>query len=700
MKNTLKTFFDYLKNENFEEGFTFFSSSEKPLDIFCAKFLMAKHIVEISYSYAQARELYEDAAKVIDGLHLEFFTPLSEYAHLQATILKIDRGIYTGYATLMGVASKELYTKTKSILKSLENLNNNTDPCCKIIQANLSDKIIEDNIYAQAIDVVAQLYLKRWDVVEDFDKKLSFVQQSVAKLQKMGNSRLASDLAPHTHVLKRFSQRKENRGKLYIKDAEVTFYYYATIDYRLREEFNEILSKISTDECELSLRLQELLHSVIMVPQKMSDIWSGLASIEFIDTYSFRLDRLKINNFRKLKNIEAEVELRYYTMGVFELKINFLIDNEYLKYDPKGLSISGLRHLESLSTPFALDEDIEVQELDEKHRYLSDYADVRFEKLNENIFKLLQDCEDLKLLGDSKLILHNSEQNRFSLVRINDVAEDCKGGEKNLFADEFKSHFEYHALVMPLREVRSAIDNWIMYDNSLVDKNLAGIRYNESEWLSINTYQGLIALLEQPVWVFDQGVESMEVASAVLNLLKLSNIQAQTELKNIDKDIKNIINNKKSLENKIVQLDEFRTHISNLLQTVEAGAMMTYPDHTLFMDEVFKSISLDKHMKKALLLQKELKDKRANSMEIITKLNEKTYLGEQKIIKLVVSIASVFMALGAFNDIFELWSSSKTIQTLNLDGQDGDFKLFFVLILAVVSTIWLVYDNYKKDGKE
>lgn len=396
-------------------------------------------------------------------------------------------------------------------------------------------------------------------------------------------------------------------------------------------------------------------------------------------------------------------------MGLFEMKISFLIDNDYLKQDSEGLSLSALRHLQSLGTPFALDEEIRVEGINEQYQYLSEYTDRRFEKLGENIIILLDDSDDVALLPEKQALTYNTEQNRFTLVRINQIVESFGERVVRLHSQDFKKHFQYKALVMPVREVRSAIDNWIMYDSEVIDKNLAGIRYNESEWLSMNLHQGVIALLEQPVWVFDQAIESVEVASGILNLLSLSNIQASTQLKNIAKrkeavdmslNAKELKDLRQRLEAEIGQLDEFKLHLVNLLETVEAGSMMTYPDHTILMERLFETIVLERHEKKALSLQGQLKDKRAKGMESIKKINEAVAQSQQKAIQVIVSIASVFLALGSLTDMFQLWSNSKTVQSIGLDDTDGDFKLSFVLILAVVSTLWLVYDSYIRDKKE
>ena len=709
MQEILEQFFIFLNEETFEEGAVFMRdetaqvSQEQKLRSFCSKFLQAKHLVEISYSYAQARALYEDAAKVIYSLESEVLRPLAKFADMQAAILRIDRGIYTAYAPQMKVAAQTLQEKCVEIIADLSTESKEqSEKCFLILQENLLQKIQEDKVYADAIVKVADLYLDRWSNTE-IDSRLNSIEQSVDMLEASGNTRLASDLAPHIHVLKRFEERRGSAGKLYVKNGEVAHYYYASLDYRILEEFNSALYKAGKGDALLFAKLEKILGTTQMLSEEMSDIWSGLASLEFVDTYKFILNPLVMKKFREIENFQAEVELKYYTMGIFEIKISFAIDKHYLEQDAEGLSLSALRHLQSLGTPFSLDEEFEVREVDEQYSYLSEYVDVKFEKLQEDILEFLQGSPYIALLPGKKALTFDSEQNRFTLVRINKIIESSQGSAKVLQSSEFKKHFQYKALVMPVREVRSAIDNWIMYDSSVIDKNLASTRYNESEWLSVNPHSAVVGLLEQPVWVFDQAIESVEVAAAVKNLLALSNIQASIQLSNI-KTAKEDVNTKlksralkplkERIEAEIRQLDEFKLHLENLLDTVEAGSMMTYPDHSILMEKIFHIMQLERHKNKAAKLQKELKDSRSKSMELIKKINDAVVYSQQKVIKLFVSIASVFIALGSLVDMFQLWSDSATVKALGLDDTSGDFKLEFVLFLAIVSTGWLIYDNY------
>ena len=709
LKETLEQFFEYLNGEDFEEGSTCIEPDGEggeleKLKLFCSLFLEAKNIVEISYSYADARALYTKASQSIRDMESNVFGVLAEYADMQAAILHIDRSIYTGYAPQMKKAAQVLKEKTELILSHLDiDIVDDSHECYGILTDNLVSKVEEDKIYAYAIMVVADLYLDRWKTTPDLDIKLALVQSAVEKLESAGNERLASDLAPHIHVIKRFEDRRAKEGKLFIKNGEVAFYYYASLDYRIREELNASLKIASDGDNALSKKLEEILGSMAMISEEMSDIWSGFSSLEFVDTYKFVFNNLKILKFREIENFEAAVELKYYTMGVFELKVGFCIDKEYLLQDKEGMSLSALRHLQTLGTPFALDEVMKVEEVNESYAYISEYADAKFAQLQEDILILLAGHKDLALLPEKKALTFNTEQNRFTVTRVNQIVESFGEYSQRLRSSEFKNHFQYKALVMPVREVRSAIDNWIMYDSSVIDENLAGIRYNESEWLSLNLHSCMVGLLEQPVWVFDQAIESAEVALAVYNLLNLSNTQASTQLSNIKK-AKEVVDSKlrakelgqlkEKVEAEIDQLDEFKVHMSNLLETVEAGSMMTYPDHTIFMEKVFDTIALERQTKKSQKLQMALKDSRSKSMELIKKINDAVVYSQQKMIKLVVSIASVFIALGSLVDMFQLWSDSTTIKSMGLDDASGDMKLEFVLVLAITSTGWLIYDNY------
>ncbi len=711
MEEIVHSFFDYLKRERFEEGYDFMQdllhkgktdAQQKALLTYGKNFLKAKDIVETSYRYAEATQLYNDAASAIAHLDPKF-SFLRDFALLQAAILQIDRGIYTGNARLMQKAANDLYTNASDIKRKLHFIGTD-EKLSSIIALNLEEKANEDIIYAEAIRLIAKLYLHRWEEYESFHKDLNRIETSLEKLENTGNKRLASDLAPHLHILKRFQQRRGNDGKLFVEDGEISFYYYASLDPSLRQPYNELL-KQALDERNTQIEeiLEEVLQTVRIVSEEMGDIWFGLESISYIDTYAFGFQNITIKNFRQEGDKTANVTLRYYTMGVFELKITFEAD----LLQQTQISLTAMRHLLSLATPFALDEKIHHPE--RTFSYIYEYAAYVFELVNERTKQFFEKTStQMKFKENESILTHNTIHNRFSLVRINRIVE--RNGEriKKLHPQDFHKHFQYKALAMPVREVRSTIDNWIMYDDSTLPHNIAPLRYNESEYFGIEPYHCVIALLEQPIWVFDQAVESAEVASAILHLLALSNIKTKQEIDNLQKidtytepDKKRLKKQKQLIEQSIEELDRFKEHITKLLETVEAGKMMTYPDHTAFIRELFEEIGLKTHKQKTLFLQKILKEKRSKKLENIKTIDAMIAYSQQKIIRIVVSIASVFITLGSLKDIFDLWGNSKTIQKIGWADFDGDIRLGIVLTLVGISTLWLIYDNYflEKKGK-
>lgn len=697
MQDALKKFFEFLEDEEFEHGAKEFESLEATsLHSFCFNFLSAKHIVETSYEYSKAKSLYQKAANALRDQRDETLQALSAYAQMQGAILKIDRAIYTAYAPLMREAAEELQIKSSSILDLLQECD---FASVDAFYTDFIKKVNQDNLYANAIIIVAELYLDRWKKNDNLEQRLQTVQDALSQLEEAGNERLASDLAPHIHVIRRFDEKRGKSGKLFIRNGEVSFYYYATLDYKVREAFNKLLESTNDPYEALYRNQKSLLKTQQLIKEEMTDIWSGLASEEFINTYKFILPAIRIQNFREMESLSADVEIKYYTMGVFELKLSTYIDKEYLQELEDGMSLSALRHLQSLGTPFALDEKITLDRSEESFPFLADFADKCFEQLTSEIFQSLKK-ESLK--EKASLLHFNTEQNRFTLVRINHIVEKLDSVSRRLAPENFQEHYQYKALVMPVREVRSAIDNWIMYDASVADKNIAGLRYNESEWLSLNLYQSVIALLEQPVWVFDQAIESVEVALSILNLLSLSNVEIQAELKSpLDLNIqeKELKDQRALLDIEIENLDDFSLHLKNLLETVEAGSMMTYPDHTLFMEKIFETLDLQKQKKKALLLQDQLKEKRSRFKEKIEKINETVALKQQKFIQFAVSIVSVFFALGSLNDMFEIWTNATWVKSMELADSEGNYRLVLVLFLAIISIVWLV-KNYLREKNE
>jgi len=723
LKEILKQYFSYFQSGNYSEGSNHFAkfpvidgdkhSDKKAFLEFAQYFFEAKEIVEISYEYNKAKNLYADAAKRIGSMQDECFGVLSIFCQLQSAILDIDRGIYTGYAGLMADSAQLLKQKTEKISEQMHGFGEDPSEIPALLRKELKEIIEGDQKYAEAIVWISELYLARWKHCEYFDQTIEKVQKALEYLEDKGYERLASDLAPHIHVLKRFNEKRQEEGKLYIENGEIVFNYYATLDYRIREEFNCLLKKSP------SLDLSKKLEGEKLYQEEMSDIWSGLAAKDYIDVHKLELDSILLNDFRELNEVfEGKFELRYYTMGIFEYRITFKIDNSYrekTKYD--GLSLTGLRHLQSLSTPFALDEKFCIEKKTD-FEFIIQHIDERFFQLEQKISDLLRKERDLKLIPDAayegklteaihkKLLSYNAEQNRFTLVRINKIVEETEAGKRTLTPQVLEKHFQHMALIMPVREVRSAIDNWIMYDECYKEENFAGIRYNDSEWLSINLYSSVVVLLEQPVWVTDQAIESVSVAGAIINLLDLSNTQAQEQLSHMEiekeyiskEKTQNALKEKKSAyEAELSQLDDAKQHIDHLLQTIEAGAMMTYPDHTVFMEKIFQTMQLEKYKQKTQSLLDALKSKRTKSMEWIQKINEIILYSQQKVIKLIVAIISVFIALGSMKDLFEIWDSSKIVREEHLTDVSGNIELAIVLIFAFISIVWLLYRHFKID---
>ena len=709
MSASLRKFFDFLDEEDFQKGADYFAkeaglpdtrrleeadlfeeagrkTKEERLPLFCAAFLAAKEIVEISYSYGRASTLYTCAAELLDGENpVPKLKPLADFARLQALILKIDRGIYTGFALQMDEGARELAQLTESLLEELG--SGRSDP---LLQEKLQEKLEETAIYADAIRVTAGCYLDRWNPPDDFTDRIEQIEKSVERLEDLGNRRLASDLEAHIHVLKKFLEARGENGKLHLKDGEVTFYYHAAVDYDLRNDLNDFLKRAADGDETAKAKLDTVLGKTPMVAEMMGDIWSGLSSEEYIDTYRFELGPLQIEEFRDIGTLEAECTLRYYTMGVFELRIAFAIDRDHNRHaNTPGISVTALRHLQSLGTPFALDETIWFHE--EKWSYLLDFVRNRFETLRNNIKRLtIPDIPE-----EREVIAFDPSQKRHTLVRINHIDELFPDGRRQrIHPADFCRHFQFKAIVMPVREVRTAIDNWILYDDRYIPENIAGIRYNASEWMSVDPYSSLVALLEQPVWVFDQAIETVEVAVVVLNMLQLSNdfAAAQMEiLQRTEEEEEEPADRIRTLERQIATLDRFRDHLSAMLETVAAGTLMTYPDHTALMERILKLLHLERAKERTFKMQAHLQEIRRKRLEAIKRLNEKIFVTQQKVIKLFVSIATVFITLGSLSDLFQIWQNSETIKNYGL-LLSGDMKLIVVLVLASVAIVWLLYD--------
>ncbi|QKQ28032.1 hypothetical protein [Candidatus Reidiella endopervernicosa] len=489
-------------------------SVDECLICFSGCYFSARSIIESSYRYRHAEQLIERAVEALDGvtgaINTDFIEVLREFARLQGAICNIDRGIYQSLASTMGMASTELGEGVERLLQLRTGLNGLE---AELYDEHLASQLAAYHCYADAIKSVAELYGLRWGdgavLQQAVDIKLPSIERALRELESMGARIMATDLAPHVPVLHRFAERQQadSSGKLCIEHGRMRIAYFASLHHNMMKPFAALMAETLAAGGTEGMSLKGLGASSLE-SDSMSDIWSGLASRDFIDTYSWQFPPLTLP-FRG-SELNFTVELTYFSMGIFVLN---------LSSDLSQLSVSGLRHAMSLGTPYAVDEQIRCEQSGEQFAFFEEFSDHALSLLSSEL--KLQLGEHLP--EEARALNWNSSDNRFVSVRLERVVSDTGEQRHELDIEALQNHIGYPAIALPLREVRSAVDDWILRPAPDASENLAPLRYNENELMMVQRHGTVMALLQQPDWVREQAAESVEVAAAITNLFQLTN---------------------------------------------------------------------------------------------------------------------------------------------------------------------------------
>ncbi|NRA52811.1 MAG: hypothetical protein HRU23_01585 [Gammaproteobacteria bacterium] len=620
--------------------------------IYSAQYFNARIMIENSYHYRDANQMIKLAcaalAQVSDGINSEFIQALSRFSQLQHWLCEIDRGIYNSYADTLAVASGQLIDDTQ-VIKQLS---------CNFDQASLV--LFNDNLrelldayahYGIAIQYIAQLNLIKWDDRSEFGKQLATIKplfdQQVSALEAMGQHILAGDLCPHFPILQQFlAQRTADEGKLVVSQGRVEINYFSRLGYDFILPFEQFVATQQQSNGGSSLAITAL-YSDIPEWEPMSDIWSGLAANGIVETLGWNLPDLVIN-FRGHK-LSCTVELKYYSTGMFNLSINLPIEQQ---------CISGVRHAASLGTAFALDQ--EMLWHDNKHfSFVAELADYIFSQLD--IFVKQSIPSEADTSGD--LLYYNVENNRFVQLQVDRVFQQTQDNREYLTSEQLLQHCAFVALVLPQREVRSAIDDWVAYDTSAIKaNNIGAVRYNKNDLLFCNQFESVIALTEQPMWVTEQAAESLKVAAMIINLLQSANTQFNQQLKLADlsqratskNSTKELVVIRKKLATQLLNLVHFEDKIKWLFEIISAGSMMTYPDHTKLMKQILNHMQFEQLHQRSIHLLTYIESQHQQTVLEIENVDALMASKEKQRLNSILSGAMLLISVGALKDFFDM----------------------------------------------
>ena len=180
------------------------------------------------------------------------------------------------------------------------------------------------------------------------------------------------------------------------------------------------------------------------------------------------------------------------------------------------------------------------------------------------------------------------------------------------------------------------------------DDNLAGIRYNKSEFISVSRNQSFSALLSHPIWVKAQAQESIIFCAAISHMLDLTSdkfLQLHSLAQNTSEDVSS-----KQLRADYVALQNVESYIINLLSTIEGGYIMSYADHSEFVSRALDKFDLHKtqsHLRDVLERSKQQKSLKMAEID----RRYKTW------IKRAITLGTAFLSISALAQVIEVLES-------------------------------------------
>lgn len=650
--------------------------------VFFACYGFARHEVEESNWYYHAESLVKTGINVLETMPESTLNSiLQKFAAIQIDICQIDRGIYTSQEWLMTKAAN----KIKTSIEYVNQTSNKLDEQERLLfKEHLSDEFNAYQHYSNGIHVVAELYAIRWGAVEKLTQQMQYLRpafdEAVASLTQADKYIMSTDLESLWPPLTFF---KENRpaksGQLIVERGAIHISYFATVNHNISHELRQCLSDI------VEKRPQDhqlhLTNWGASAPERnmLNDIWAGIAK-DFEDIYSWQLPEITLpfrNRDNTDKSLNFDIELIYYPMGIFALSLKAPLDN---------LSSSGVRHAMSLGTPFAMDQMMLWQ--NESVNLLEEFAQQRFSDLAEMLASYFKHP-----VNDT--LMFNAIENRYVTTVLDRVIENIDGVHSPINAKSLKAHFAYPAFVLPQRELRSAVDDWCLRNKVAESLNINEACFNKNEFVFANQHECVLGLLQQPNWVLEQFSEMLDVAAAINNLFHLTNKLLDKQLSHSLDDVLSKHNNKKvsaaelrkeveKLTNEAECLNRFSHDAHWLLSLIDAGSMMTFPDHTKMVQNIFHHMGFEKlHHRTQTMLDK-IQHRQSQIISETTKLYKKIQTRNSKRFTSIVSGVMALVSVGALKDIFDIVNAGELGVTISGSLQVSIITFFGVLLAMVL----------------
>ncbi len=571
--------------------------------MYAGNYFSARYKIEQSYRYRHAHKLINQALRFLavaersTGSNL--LRVLGSFSRLQNHLNEIewacynsDDTAYDGNASLMKAAAEKLRDAVDAIRGEEAGL---TDYERGLYDHYLEPRLDAHALYASAILQVAALNETRWidrgRFLADAGPALEDLHAKRARLGELGSSILENDLAPQIETLKAFTAlplTAEQNGELAVKNGKIEIFYYALLLPDVVDKVEAIVRRqvLNPEKGGISFPQLKGMH---VEDDPLSDIWAwdGGANEELINSVSWRLPDLKIE-FRN-RTIDCAATLRFYNFGIFALS---------LKADVEDSPVSEIRHIASLGSPIALDEEIVWTEIGKTFGTLEDLAKFVFPIVETEVAQALSRSgrrAGNRSARSGALLSYSAIMNRFTALRVDQLALRTRAGSRALSPTDAVQHPAFKALTLPILEARCATDDWIMRRPPCPTANLAPLRYyQEGDVIHVCRHDGVLALLNQANWARDQAWEGMAVCAAITNFFCMASSMFSGRVREL------VIEGREGrgksglrrTEADLTSIRKFEHEVREMLDRMEAGRVMRFPDLTLLVNKMFEHLGL------------------------------------------------------------------------------------------------------------
>jgi hypothetical protein len=334
--------------------------------------------------------------------------------------------------------------------------------------------------------------------------------------------------------------------------------------------------------------------------------------------------------------------------------------------------VSAVRHISTLASPIALGETMTWGAGGRQFAALEDFAEYVFPKVKDEITRTLPGAGGKARSaanGDAAaepVLDQDALLNHFTALRVDRLALNSRAGLRPISPREAVDHPAYKALTVPAMEVRVAVDDWIMRRPPRRSANLAPLRYyDEGDAIHAQRHDGVIALLNQANWVRDQAWEGMTVCAAITNFFCFTNAEFNKNVRGLTRNAsqwsklsgKSPKELKKELdrtEEELQSIANFEHDVEKMLDTMETGHFMRFPDLTLLVNRLFKQLGLPELTAQTRALLAQARERHQQLRDRLTRAQDALKARASERLTSIAAIIGALVALAQIQPLFSL----------------------------------------------